>query len=354
MSEIGIVATHAYIPDRIVPLLHWKGERQPPAQNSNDRLLHAAYEENLRMHGIGLSTLTEAGEQANVRRLIAESGIEEVAVETNLQVSQMLVRVTHQLLRDARLAAFDGQISTFIVCQSSFEHDLTVSSACRLQCELKQGQTPFSVGQHQGASFLLALWIARTLMETGESLSAVVLAGAERWGWPYPRIIGTTTALGDGAGAVLLQRDCPRGWMLRAINVATPSAPEDIYSYLMRGESFAIDQDALCALVLQTVDDAGYEPYDIDLIAPHQLNVEVGNSVLRRCGLLKAIAHSPSCPAVGGYLCAAETPVRIHQVLRGTKPRVGQKLLTWAAGFSGALACAVLEYHDAGGQDEPT
>ncbi|MVT27976.1 hypothetical protein GO496_02465 [Acidovorax citrulli] len=59
----------------------------------------------------------------------------------------------------------------------------------------------------RGASFLLALSLAADLLHLQEDgPGRIAIAAAERWSWPYPRVVGQTTVLGDGAGAVVVER----------------------------------------------------------------------------------------------------------------------------------------------------
>jgi len=345
MSEIGIVASSAYVPVASRSLAQLLADRQPLAEGRTARLLQDCFEENLRMHGIARAAL-DAAQAAHEASILQEAtGMTEVASEPALEASELLLKVTQDLLQPAEGATM-SPVSTFLVCHTCLENDVTISAACRLQATFHQGRVPFAVGQLQGATFLMALSLAADLMASSTD-DRIVIAAAERWSWPFTRVIGRTTLLGDGAGAVLLERACTRGWVLRAVRVQTPPPSTEIYRHIVQGTSLPLNLDGLCALVLDTLREAGCGPRDIAILVPHQISRHLADCVRRRCGLQSAWC-GPADILDGGYLCAAEVPVRMHRLLQQAVARPGDRMLLWGLGFEGALACAVLEYVDQG------
>lgn len=215
MHDIGIVASAAYVPRTLRPLPDLLIDRAAPPDGRSARFLRTCFEETLQMHGITVAALRGARQQLNAAAVEAATGFASAAEEPQLEVSEMLLRVALPLLQ-APEGAVAPQVSTFMVCHTSLENDFTISAACRLQAELRQGQVPFAIGQLQGATFLMALSLASDLL-AGGSGQRIAIAAAERWTPPFTRLIGQATLLGDGAGAVLLERGCNVGWMLRAI-----------------------------------------------------------------------------------------------------------------------------------------
>ncbi|ABM34346.1 hypothetical protein L0935_02680 [Paracidovorax citrulli] len=344
MPEIGIVATAAYVPPVAWDVRSFAAEQAPDArQASGDRLLRACFEENLRSHGIDLEELAAVRSGTDATRLSASTGICAVAREQCLEPSEMLAKVARRVLQ-AEEADQLAPVSTFLVCQSCLEGNLTVSGACRVQAELGQGRTPFAVGQLQGASFLLALSLAADLLHLQEDgPGRIAIAAAERWSWPYPRVVGQTTVLGDGAGAVVVEKGSSRGWMLRSVTVRTPEQPRDIYRHIVRGEPWEVDVEELCGLITGMLREAGHAPGDIAYLVPHGAARDLDRYVRERCGLEHAWSGT-SHARTQGYLCSAEVPVRLHQLLERAAPRDGDCLVVWGIGFGGALACALLQF----------
>lgn len=351
MPEIGITATSAYVPGSSRSLHSLLGEKPPQAEGRTARLLQACFEENLQMHGVSLGQIDAVRLRAAPASLAESLGLEGAAEEQEQEISGMLLTVVRQLLACAGVDA-GRPVSTFLVCQTSLERDVTLSAACRLQSELQQGRTPFAIGQQQGATFLIALSVAADLMTTSDDHDKIVIAGAERWSWPYLRLVGRTALLGDGAGAVLLERGCQRGWVLRAVKLKTPPPAIDIFRHMVQDDPFHLDVDALCDLIRETLQAAGRTPSEVTLLVPHCISRDTGETVRRRCGMDQAWC-GPADIQDGGYLCAAETPVRLHRLLQLAPHREGELLLAWGLGFGGALACALLEYVDEGAAHAP-
>jgi len=324
MNEIGIVASSAYVPAASRALGQLLAAKPPLPGSRTARFLLTCFEENLRMHGVARSALDAAMAGLDAHHLQEETGVAAVALESTLEASEMLLRVTHELLQPQQGATMPA-VSTFLVCQSCLENDVTLSAACRLQAEFRQGHVPFAIGQLQGATFLMALSLAADLMATSTD-DRIVIAAAERWTWPYTRLMGRTTVLGDGAGAVLLERGCTRGWMLRAIRVQTPAPTTEVYRHIIDGTALSLNLDGLCALVSDTLRDAGCSPRDITLLVPHQISRHLADCVRRRCGLQSAWC-GPADILDGGYLCAAEVPVRMHRLLRQADAHAGDRML---------------------------
>lgn len=345
MNEIGIVASAAYVPAQTRSLAQLLAAKPPLAQGRTARFLQACFEENLHMHGIAEGALDIARASQDAQALQQDTGMAAVAQEPSLEASEMLLRVTQSLLQPAAGATMPT-VSTFLVCHTCLENDVTLSAACRLQAEFHQGRVPFAIGQLQGATFLMALSLAADLMHTSAD-DRIVIAAAERWSWPYTRLVGRTTILGDGAGAVLLERGCTKGWMLRAVQVRTPSSSAEVYGHIVHGAELPLNLDGLCALITDTLREAACSPKDIAVLVPHQISRHLADCVRRRCGLHKAWC-GPADILDGGYLCAAEVPVRMHRLLQEAVVRPGDRMLLWGLGFEGALACAVLEYVDQG------
>ncbi|MGM9513917.1 3-oxoacyl-[acyl-carrier-protein] synthase III C-terminal domain-containing protein [Roseateles sp. DB2] len=345
MNEIGIVASSAYVPAASRSLAQLLAAKPPRAASRTARFLQKCFEENLRMHGIAGTALNAAQAGHDAQRLQEATGMTTVAQEQILEASEMLLRVTRELLQPAEGAAMPAA-STFLVCHTCLENDVTISAACRLQSEFRQGRVPFAIGQLQGATFLMALSLAADLMATSTD-DRVVIAAAERWSWPYTRVVGQTTVLGDGAGAVLMERGCTKGWMLRAIRVQTPPPAAEVYRHIVHGAALPLNLDGLCALISDTLRDAGCSPRDIAILVPHQISRHLADCVRRRCGL-QAAWCGPADILDGGYLCAAEIPVRMHRLLQQADAHTGDHMLLWGVGFEGALACAVLEFVDQG------
>ncbi|WP_175107856.1 3-oxoacyl-[acyl-carrier-protein] synthase III C-terminal domain-containing protein [Pararobbsia alpina] len=250
----------------------------------------------------------------------------------------MALHVARMLFSTAHGHSAAEAITQIIVCQSSFEHELTHSCASHLHRELAQGNAPFAIGQLQGASFLMALQIAIALISTEAQPQTVLIVAAERWRAPFSRTVGTLTALGDGAAAVLVQAGAQTGWIVRGISVRTPTGSRPTDHPLAW-----IDTATLVSVIRETCEQAGVSPAEIDWVLPAHLNLSLARDITAQCGL-SSERIVPDDVRSAGYLCSADTPARLDRLLRAIRPRCGQYILTWSSGFQGQSACALLQF----------
>jgi 3-oxoacyl-[acyl-carrier-protein] synthase III len=341
--DAGIVAAASYIPASRVRLAaltaHMPALPQQPA-DAREALMQSVYADAIRWQQTG-NPAEPAGADC-LTAPAAASGIRTIAVERELTLSDMALRVARQLLARVGNHVFTGAVDQIIVCQGSFEHDLTLSCACRLHCELGQGRSPFAVGQLQGVSFLMALRVTAALMATDAQTRTVLIVAAERWRPPFQRTIGALTALGDGAAAVLVQARARTGWIVRGITVRTPVVSPGV------GDPLAgIDTATLTGVIHETCEQAGVRRAAIDWVLPAHLNLTLARDISAQCGLSSA-RTIPGDTGSTGYLGTADTPVSLDRLLRTTRPRPGQYVLAWSAGFQGQAACALLQFRGGG------
>ena len=334
-----IVATASYIPASRVPLIALSGhapELLEQRADPREALMQSVYADTIHWR----QTEYPAG-PADADDLATPpdaSGILTVAVERELMLSDMALHVARRVLATAGHHAGADTIDQIIVCQSSFEHDLTLSCACQLHCELGQGEVPFALGQLQGASFVMALKVAVALMATDAQTRTVLIVAAERWRPPFQRTIGALTALGDGAAAVLVQAGAEMGWSVRGLTVRTPAVPPGVERRLAW-----IDTATLTGAIDETCLQAGVSPAAIDWVLPAHLNRTLARDISAQCGLSSARTVLGDAGSIG-YLCAADTPVNLDRLLRGITPHPGQYILAWSAGFQGQAACVLLQF----------
>ena len=336
--NIGIVATASYIPDLRLPLTVWSAlasNAHPLPPDNHEALMQSVYADTIRWRKT--STAAALADAQDLSGLPDEGDIYTVAVEEKLMLSDMALHVVRTLLVAADRPGANA-IGQIIVCQSSFEHDLTLSCASRLHGEVGQGKVPFAIGQLQGTSFLMALKLAAALTSGEAQPLTVLIVAAERWREPFARTVGTLTALGDGAAAALVQAGAQTGWIVLGVTVRTPADSQPADHPLAW-----IDTDALVSVVHETCDLAGVSPAAIDWVLPAHLNRALARDISVLCGMSSARTVLDDMSGTG-YLCSADTPARLDRLLHAVKPHLGQYILVWSAGFQGQSACALLKF----------
>ncbi|MBR8217811.1 3-oxoacyl-ACP synthase [Burkholderia vietnamiensis] len=327
-----IVATARYIPQRDVPADAHLEPFMDSGGSAREAVMQAVYADTLRWRdsgapfGVAGIPLPHTSRATNHR----------VAVESDLTLSDMALATARMLLDSSHQnAAYP--LDQFIVCTTSFEHDLALSCACRLHSELGSSRAPLAVGQLQGVSFLMALDIAVAMMATDIRLNTVVIVAAERWRQPFSRRIGALVDMGDGAAAVLIARHPGPGWRVRGLTVRTPGIPP------LASEREPVYISTLTEVIGETCASAGVQPANVDWILPAPIDAHVARAIHRRCGL----RHERACHLrmdAPGQFCAADTPARLDALLRSIHPNEGQHALAWSAGFQGQAGCALLEF----------
>lgn len=295
--------------------------------------MQAVYADTLRWRA---SSASSDARDANPWQAPSTATAMRVACESRLSLSDMALVAARMVLDDSpRMNRVPDQI---IVCTTSFEHDLALSCACRLHCELGSGQAPFAIGQLQDVSFLMALEVALAMMSADTGLHAILIVAAERWLPPFARRVGLLTVMGDGAAAVLLSRDLRPGWLVRDVAIRTPSAVSISGMSLLLTSAVTLQE-----IIDQTCLRAGVRAADIDWIVPASIDARIADEISSRCGLPEQ-RHWHSCEASPGHLCAADMPARLDALWKSVRPAAGQRALIWSSGFQGQAGCALLEF----------
>ena len=331
--EIGLVATARYIP----PTRMWP-ECTAQRENANamtpqEKVMRSVYADTLQWRRtVALPVLLER--DATQIKLLSRRP---VAIEQHLTLAEMALTAARKI-RERSAGPDNPAPDQIIVCATTFEHELALACAGRLHSETGSGNAPFAIGQLQGASFLVALQVARALMASDTRMGTVLIVAAERWRAPFGRVVGTLTALGDGAAAALIGHHRSPGWRVRSITIRTPALPAS-----GTPETVYIDDATIVDVIRETCMTAGLKPSAIDWILPARINPVLAREISTRAGLLPGRIPYTEADSTG-YLCSADTPACLDALLRAATPSHGQHILLWSAGFQGQAACAILEF----------
>lgn len=218
-GQACIAATARYIPQtRVRPDV---ALQQPVAtlSSARERVMRTVFADTLRWS----REVTDPDPVAHLSRSVRPTMPVHVTSEPRLLLSEMASIVASEAV--ARCPGKDNVApDQVIVCATSFEQDLALSCAGRLNSELGSAGAPFAIGQLQGASFFVALQVLTDMMACDPHVRCALIVGAERWLPPFPRLAGTLT-LGDGAAAVVVKRCARPAWDVLAVNICTPSPP---------------------------------------------------------------------------------------------------------------------------------
>ncbi|RMG70041.1 MAG: ketoacyl-ACP synthase III [Nitrospirae bacterium] len=231
---------------------------------------------------------------------------------------------------------------------------LLPSTACILQHKLGAKQTPALDINAACSGFIYALSIADSFIRSGQH-NRILVVGAETLSRLTDWTDRTTCVLlGDGAGAVVLERSKGKRGIL-SVNIFAdgsmwdllhipaggsrmPASKETVKNHLhyikMRGnETFRVAVRTLERLVVETLKENGIKPEELSLLIPHQANHRIISATAKRLGLgldrvmLTLDRH--------GNTSAASIPIALDEAVRTGRIKDNDYILLEA--FGGGL-----------------
>ncbi len=231
---------------------------------------------------------------------------------------------------------------------------LLPSTACILQHKLGAKQTPALDINAACSGFIYALSIADSFIRSGQ-YNRILVVGAETLSRLTDWTDRTTCVLlGDGAGAVVLERSKGKRGIL-SVNIFAdgsmwdllhipaggsrmPASKETVKNHLhyikMRGnETFRVAVRTLERLVVETLKENGIKPEELSLLIPHQANHRIISATAKRLGLgldrvmLTLDRH--------GNTSAASIPIALDEAVRTGRIKDNDYILLEA--FGGGL-----------------
>ena len=242
-----------------------------------------------------------------------------------------------------------GDIDLIIVATTTADQ-VFPSTACLLQSRLNIHGCPAFDIQAVCTGFIYALSVADQFMRTGMASTALVV-GAET----FSRIIdwtdrNTCVLFGDGAGAVVLQRDSAPGILSTHLHAdgdyaALLQVPKGVSRQLdavqqgtafveMAGsEVFRMAVKTLGRIVDETLAANDMQKSDIDWLVPHQANSRIIAATARKLAMpMEKVVQTVS---QHGNTSAASIPLALDVAVRNGSIRRGDTLLM--EGFGGGF-----------------
>jgi 3-oxoacyl-[acyl-carrier-protein] synthase-3 len=282
--------------------------------------------------------------------IVQRTGIRErrwtAAGESTLSLA---VQASREALADAGLAAED--IDLIIVATITPEHTLP-STACELQAALGCRWIPVYDLVAACSGFVYAFTQGAQNVCNGLAGNALIV-GAEAMTRLFdPDDRGTAILFGDAAAAVVIRRseDPDRGIVAarlgadgsRARTIYIPAGGaalpasnntvnEKLHFVRMEGRDvykFAVNQ--MCAIVQETLDDVGMSVDRLKLLVPHQSNLRIIESAVKRIGIdpAKVVMNIDRY----GNTSAASVPVALYEARRDGRYGPGDDVMMVAFG----------------------
>jgi len=261
--------------------------------------------------------------------------------ETGETSSSLALEASKAAIASAGIAAQDIDL---IILATSTPDYVFPSTACLLQAKLGIKGCPAFDVQAVCSGFVYALAMADLFIRSGQHRCALVV-GAE----VFSRILdwndrGTCVLFGDGAGAVILRADAKPGIMASALhadgsyarvlsvsgNVCDGKVTGDPFLRMDGPAVFKFAVRVLNEVARETLAKCGQQVADIDWLIPHQANLRILESTVKRLGLPpeKLIVTVDT----HGNTSAASVPLALDVAIRDGRIRHGHKVMLQAVG----------------------
>ncbi len=285
--------------------------------------------------------------------IYSKTGIRERRIaDPGVATSDLAVEASKRALADAKVRAED--VDLIVLATSSPDVPLS-ATACIVQHKLGAKNAAALDVNNVCSGFVYGLDIGWK-MAAADSYRNVLVVGAET----YSRILNwkdrsTCVFFGDGAGAVVLN-ECKQGEGLLASTLYSDGSGHKVIEIPAGGSRmptthetldkglnyFFMDGKAVWDFatvkfpesVSDVVAKAGYKLEDVDMIVPHQSNINIIKKSMEVLGLPmeKAYAHIHKY----GNMAGASVPVALDEAVKEGKVRKGDLIVT--CGYGGGLS----------------
>lgn len=281
-------------------------------------------------------------DSADASALRAGSGLDRVVIAGSATASDMAADASRAIFADEEPAA-----DIIIYGHGSVDDEISISPAVRLQHELGVPRAfPFAIAQQQGASFFMGLRVADAFLLGEPDNRRVLIACADRWTPPVPRRCGNFTLMGDGAGAVLVERDA--GYGLEILHIANRTVGQWSDPYRLTPESLAGlaggYADVVEDIIAEALAAAGLT--QVRWVVRQNINRHLAERIARACGVG---GRGSPCDEIDvgldyGYLSSADTIAGVDRLLADPLLRDGDTVLLWGAALGGQFGCCIARY----------
>lgn len=336
MSPAVITAVTAWVPDTM-PLSRWTA--MEPALRATG---HSSWDAWVRSwhpdygHWIEASPHGETGGSLPVPPGLLPPDLAcEIPVEASTDLSGLAAKVANGICSVRPRGARPIDIVMF--CHSTLDEHVSTTVAGRLCAEVGPPCFAFSVSQQHGASPFTALRLASDLLVAEPDICTILIVAAEKWYPPFSRICGSGIVHGDAAGALLVERTARETDGLHLLDVASRHIPVEI------GQRSEVVPDGCRVALLSMIDfllsRQGLGWHEIDKIVGQSAMMSLTDAISQH------FSHSPAGAQheVGIHLGAADSIVRLAQVLNCAVILRTQRMLLWGYGIGGFVGTALLE-----------
>jgi 3-oxoacyl-[acyl-carrier-protein] synthase-3 len=276
------------------------------------------------------------------------TGIRERRISEEETTADLALKASEDALKD-----YDPENLELIVVATATPDAFFPSTACILQSKLGNKKAIAFDVLAACSGFVYALYVADSIMRT-KGLKSALVVGAER----FSKIVNwkdrtTCILFGDGAGAVLLERngegvlsfdvgaDGSYGELLYVESVGSNAEPP-FYVKMKGNEVFKVAVRTMVESAKRAIERAGIKPSDISLLVPHQANVRIIKAVAERLGIDESKVYVNL--EKYGNTSAASIPIALDEAVKNQKVKRGDLVLLTAFGGGFTWGSCVLTF----------
>jgi 3-oxoacyl-[acyl-carrier-protein] synthase-3 len=276
------------------------------------------------------------------------TGIRERRISEEETTADLALKASEDALKD-----YDPENLELIVVATATPDAFFPSTACILQSKLGNKKAIAFDVLAACSGFVYALYVADSIMRT-KGLKSALVVGAER----FSKIVNwkdrtTCILFGDGAGAVLLERngegvlsfdvgaDGSYGELLYVESVGSNAEPP-FYVKMKGNEVFKVAVRTMVESAKRAIERAGIKPSDISLLVPHQANVRIIKAVAERLGIDESKVYVNL--EKYGNTSAASIPIALDEAVKNQKVKKGDLVLLTAFGGGFTWGSCVLTF----------
>lgn len=202
----------------------------------------------------------------------------------------------------------------------------------------------FSISQQRCVSFLTILHLLQPLMASDATLRRVLVVGGDVIHQESYRNTDGIAMEGDGAAAVLIDRDHPANRILGTAicteggyyrHMLTPDDPTTVQQYRM-GSARGMQQTAQLALAR-----AGVGAKELGIVLPHNGNIHFWLRFARQFDLADDVIFTENIGRTG-HVHGCDGIINLHDCLESGRVKPGDAVLMGAISFGRSFGCAVL------------
>jgi 3-oxoacyl-[acyl-carrier-protein] synthase III len=266
--------------------------------------------------------------------------------------SHLAFEAATQAIADSKIDK--SEIDLIIVCTTTPDNSFP-SVATKLQGYLELGCTPSFDLQAVCAGFIYGIEVADSLIKSGR-YNTVLLVGAEKMSSVLDWSDRSTCVLfGDGAGAVIMQRDHSNSGIIDIKTFSDGKCYDILYTdggvstngqsgkVKMKGpELYKYAIEKMGESVSEILKQNDLSPEDITYFIPHQANIRIINSLAERLKfdhnkVVKTVSKHANCSA-------ASIPLALADLKSSKKLKKGDIILFTAFGAGLTWGSALLKW----------